>query len=136
MAMLILFRGEKMKSLIKVVFCSLVVFSLTLLGCGKKADESKPISEVKAEAEQMSVEKLRSMATSYREAIMSKKGEVEKLADKLKDIPLTELMGEEAKALKADIDALNKSLSSLQERFTVYYNALKDKGGDLSGLKI
>jgi len=118
------------------VFCFLVVCSLTLLGCGKKADENKSISEVKAETEQMSVEKLRSMAMNYKEALMAKKGEVEKLASQLKDIPLTELMGEEAKGLKADIDALNKSMSALQERFSVYYEALKEKGGDLSGLEI
>ncbi len=126
-----------MKSLkIYGVFCFLVVCSLTLFGCGKKADESKSISDVKAEAEQMSVEKLKSMAMEYQEAITAKKGEVEKLAAKLKDIPLTDLMSEEAKGLKADVDALNKSMSALQERFTVYYNALKEKGGDLSGLKI
>jgi chromosome segregation ATPase len=124
-----------MKSLkIKGVFCFAVVCSLMLLGCGKKADESKSISDVKAEAEQMSVEKLRSMAVEYQEAIAAKKGELEKLAAKLKDIPLTDLMSEEAKGLKADIDELNKSVSALQERFKVYYNALKEKGGDLSGL--
>jgi hypothetical protein len=121
---------------INVVFCFLVVFSLALLGCGKKADESKPISEVKAEAEQMSVEKLRSMAMNYKDAIVAKSGEVEKIASKLKEIPLADLMGEEAKGLKADTEALNKSLSALKERFTIYYNALKEKGEDLSDLKI
>ena len=40
------------------------------------------------------------------------------------------------KELKADIDALNKSVSSLKERFEIYYNMLKEKGGDLSGLNI
>ena len=121
---------------LKSVYFLSIVFALTLFGCSKKADENKPISEVKTEAEQMSVEKLKSMAMSYQEAITAKKGELEKLANKLKDIPVTEIMGEEAKALKADIDALNKSLSALQERFTIYYNTLKEKGGDLTGLKI
>lgn len=114
----------------------LVLSSLALCGCGKKADENKPIGEVKAEAEKMSVEKLRSMAMTYKNAITAKRGEVEKLADKLKDIPLTKMMGDEAKGLKADIDELNKSVSSLKERFEVYYNKLKEKGGNLSGLNI
>ena len=118
----------------KAIYLFLITSMLVLPGCGKKADENKPMSEVKAEAEQMSVEKLKSMAMSYQDAITAKKGELEKLAGKLKDIPVTEVMGKEAKALKADIEALNKSLSALQERFTVYYNALKEKGGDLSGL--
>jgi len=50
-------------------------------GCGKKADESKPLSEVKAEAGSMSVEKLRSMAITYKDAITAKKGEIEKVVD-------------------------------------------------------
>ena len=107
-----------------------------MCGCGKKAEENKPIDEVKAEAEQMSVEKLRSMAMTYKDAIMANKGEVEKLASILKDIPLTKATSDEAKELKADIDGLNKSISALRERFGVYYEKLKEKGGDLSGLKI
>lgn len=125
-----------MKAVRNVTFCLLVVCFLALVGCGKKADESKPLNEVKAEAEKMSVEKLRSMAMTYKDAITAKKGEVEKLAAKLKDIPLTKMMGDEAKGLKADIDALNKSVSSLKERFEVYYKKLKEKGGNLSGLEL
>jgi flagellar capping protein FliD len=45
------------------------------------------------------------------------------------------MMGEEAKQLKSDLDDLNQSISALQERFEVYYNQLKEQGGDLSGLK-
>ncbi|MHC4638217.1 MAG: hypothetical protein ACYTBV_12070 [Planctomycetota bacterium] len=119
-----------------VLCCLLVLFSLALCGCGKKADEKKPVSEVKAEAEKMSVEELRSMAMAYKETITAKIDEVEKLASQIKDIPLAKMMSDEAKGLKADIDELNKSVSALKERFEVYYNKLKEKGGDLSGLNI
>jgi chromosome segregation ATPase len=106
------------------------------LGCGKKADENKPISEVKAEAEKLDTDELRAMAMVYQKAIAAKNGEVEKLTAKLKDIPVTEMLGDEAKELKADIDNLNKSLSALKERFEVYYQKLKEQGGDLSGLQV
>jgi hypothetical protein len=119
-----------------VLYSFLVLVLLALCGCGKKADEKKPISEVKAEAEKMSVEKLRSMAMTYKDSITAKIDEVEKLASKLKDIPLTKMMSDEAKGLKADIEELNKSVSALKERFEVYYNKLKEKGGNLSGLDI
>jgi len=46
------------------------------------------------------------------------------------------LLGDEAKELKADIENINQSLSALTERFDVYYQKLKDKGGDLSGLQV
>jgi outer membrane murein-binding lipoprotein Lpp len=127
----------EMKNLRHVIFYFLPVLCLLLLaGCGARADEDKPLSEVKAEADQMSVEKLRSMAMAYQDAILDKKRDVDALNLRLKNIPLTEMIGSEAKGLKADIDDLNKSISALKDRFQVYYDKLKEKGGDLSGLKI
>lgn len=126
-----------MKNLRHITLYFLPVLCLLLLaGCGAKADEDKPLSEVKAEADQMTVEKLRSMAMAYKDAILDKKQEIEALTLKLKDIPLTEKLGNEAKGLKADIDDLNKSISALKDRFQVYYDKLQEKGGDLSGLKL
>ena len=126
-----------MKIVRNAVLCCLIALCLfAILGCGKKADENKPISEVKAEAEKMDTDGLRAMAMAYQKAIAAKNSEVEKLATKLKDIPATELLGNEAKELKADIENINQSLSALTERFEVYYQNLKDKGGDLSGLQV
>jgi len=115
---------------------TLAVSLLFLSGCGKKADENKPISEVQAEAAKMNAPDLKAMAMSYKNAIENKKADVEKLAAKLKDIPVTQLLGEQSKQLKADIDNLNKSVTALKERFQIYYDQLKTKGGDLSGLQI
>ena len=126
-----------MKTKVNVVlFCLSVTCCLLVFGCGKKADESKPISEVKAEAEKMSAADLRAMATKYKDAITAKTAEVEKLAAKLKEIPVAEALGEEAKQIKADIETITKSASALKDRFQVYYDKLKEKGGDLSGLQI
>ena len=119
-----------------ILCCLLILCPFAVLGCGKKADENKPISEVKAEAEKMDTDGLRAMAMAYKEAIAAKKGDLEKLTAKLKDIPVTEMLGDEAKELKANIDNLNKSLSALKERFEVYYQKLKEQGGDLSGLQV
>jgi len=114
----------------------LLLCSLVLFGCSQKADENKPVSEVKAEAEKMDTSQLRSMAMSYKDAVMAKKGDVEKLAAKLKGIPVAEKLGAEAKEIKAELDNLNKSVSALKERMQVYYNKLKEKGGDTSGLDV
>ena len=126
-----------MKIVRNAVICCLIALCLfAILGCGKKADENKPISEVKAEAEKMDTDGLRAMAMSYKEALAAKSGDLEKLTAKLKDIPVTEMLGEEAKNLKADMVNLEKSISALKERFEVYYQKLKDAGGDLSGLQL
>ena len=126
-----------MKNVRNSVLCCLIALCLfAILGCGKKADENKPISEVKAEAEKLDTDGLRAMAMVYQKAIAAKNSEVEKVTAKLKDIPVTEMLGSEAKELKTDIDDLNKSISALKERFEVYYQKLKEQGGDLSGLQI
>ena len=114
----------------------LLLCSLVLAGCSQKADESKPIGEVKAEAEKMDTAQLKAAAMKYKEAIMAKKDDMENVASKLEDIPVTEMLGDKAKEINAQIENIGKSVSALQERFEVYYNKLKEKGGDTSGLDI
>jgi alanyl-tRNA synthetase len=115
----------------------LVLWAFTIAGCGgKKADETKPISEIRAEAETMDAGQLRNIAVTYKEAIVAKTAEVEKITAKLKEIPVTELLGEQAKQLKANIDNMAKSIDALKARFDVYYAKLKEKSGDLSGLEL
>ena len=125
-----------MKKIRNILCCSLVLCSLVLLGCGKKADESKPISEVKAEAKQMDIGELISIAIKYKKAILAKEPELKKLTDQLKDLPIAKKLGTEGKEITAELDAINKSVLALKERFRVYYNKLKEKGGDLSGLQL
>ena len=126
-----------MKNVKKILLCSLsALLVLSLSGCGKKADESKPLSEVTAEANKMNVEQLKKTAMAYKDAITAKKADVEKLVSKLKDVPVAEMLGKEAAGLKTDIENLNNSVSALRERFQIYYDKLKEKGGDVSGLSI
>ena len=118
-------------------YCLLVLCSLISLGCGKKNDENMTISEVKAEADQMSVKDLTAMAMKYKKAIITKNSELKKFADKFFSMASSgEKVGGEAKETTAEIEALHKSISALTERFQVYYQKLKEKGGDLSGLEL
>lgn len=118
----------------------LIAFCVSVMaGCGNGGggvDETKPIAEVKTEAAQMDAGQLRDMAMSYKQAIESKLAEIEPIKEKIKEIPLTEVMGDEAKGLKADVDELMKSVDALKERFQVYYDKLKEMDGDLSGLDL
>ena len=109
---------------------------LGLAGCGKKAGTKKSIADVQAEASKMNAEQLKAKAMEYKDAIVAKKAEIETVVAKLKAIPLTEQMGSEAKGLQTNIADLTKSLSSLNERFQIYYSKLKAMGGDVSGLGI
>jgi uncharacterized lipoprotein YehR (DUF1307 family) len=116
--------------------CIVALLAVSLAGCGKKADENKPMDQVKAEADKMDVSQLKAMATKYKDAIVAKQDDVKKLMAKLKEVPVTEMMGKEASGLKADIDSLNKSIGNLKARFEVYYDKLKAKGGNTSGLNL
>ena len=97
-------------------------------------DATKPISEVQAQAEGMSVESLKATALKYKDAILGKQTDLDKLTAKVKDIPVTQALGQEGKTLKTDLQSLQTSLSALKDRFQVYYDTLKKKGGDVSNL--
>ncbi|MBP7053186.1 MAG: hypothetical protein KBE65_19440 [Phycisphaerae bacterium] len=96
----------------------------------------KPVSEIKAAAEAMSVDSLKATALKYKEAILAKQADLEKLTAKIKEIPLTEALGEQAKTLKTDLANLETSLKALKDRFQVYYDAIKTKGGDVANLAL
>jgi hypothetical protein len=124
------------------LFLLLMGCLLAPAGCSKKADrtinadENKPISEVKAEADQMSLQGLRAAAVAYKAAVQAKKAEVEQLVVKFRELPMEEMFGEEAKKLQTEIESANSSIAALTERFELYYEKIKEKGGDLSDLKI
>lgn len=123
---------KKMNKIQLYLLMALCVFAL--FACGKKGvDTSKAISEVKAEAEKMDVQQLRQMALKYKDAILDKSKEVEKLMAKVKP---TDILSAEAKNIKAEVDDLNKTVGALKERFNIYYDKLKAKDGDVSGLEL
>lgn len=116
---------------------SLVFLSwFVLFSCAEKADENKPISKIKTEVEKMDTSQLKSMAKKYKDAILAKRKDVEKIAAELKEIPITEMLSEKAKLLKADMERLNKSAAAMMDRFQIYFQKLKEKGGDISGMEL
>ena len=138
----------------EILSCLLVVSLCMIVGCGKEGDEQtpggtggaetqaasvdmeKPVSEIQAEAGTMTVDGLKATAMKYKEAVLAKQGELEKLAARIKEIPIAEALGEEAKTLKTDLANLQSSLTALKDRFQVYHDTLKEKGGDVTGLAL
>lgn len=113
----------------KSLYVALCVALLTLVGCGGgDVDTEAPVSEVKQEAEGMSVADLQKKAEAYQKQISAKMQDLEPLREKLGEIPMTQQMGDEAKALQEDIAALTQDVEALKERLSVYVDALKEKG--------
>ena len=99
-------------------------------------DLDKAVSDLKAEAAKMSVEDLQAIAKKYKDAIMEKNIEIDKITEKLKAIPMTEKMGAEAQKLTGELKTLADALKPLSERFQIYVDAVKAKGGNISGLAL
>jgi hypothetical protein len=111
--------------------CTLVTALLAVIllaGCGGSgADENKPINQVAAEAAAMGQAELQKMVDKYEAAVAGKMTEIDALKAKIKEIPLTEMMGEKATALKGDLDEITQSLTALKDRLAVYAKELQAK---------
>ncbi len=152
-----------MKAHVHSVLCGLlIVCLLAFIGCSKKTEPTKtapgtpaptapapagttaapavdtttPVAEVQTQAQTMSVETLKATALKYKQAILDKQAQIEQIVAKIKQLPVTEALGKEAQTLKVDLQNLQTTVSALKERFQVYYNTLKQKGADLTGLEI
>lgn len=101
-----------------------------------QVDQDSNIPEITAKAKQMAVENLRKMAEQYRDAITQQQQKLHALTEKFIAIDDAEKNTPEADKLKATIDEIYKHLPVLKERFHVYYDALKEKAGNLTGLNI
>jgi ABC-type transporter Mla subunit MlaD len=99
-------------------------------------DENKPIADIKAEIEKMDQQQIKDIAMKYKKAIEAKTGDISKLAEKIKQIPLTEALGAEAGKLKTDLESITQSVASLNERLNVYVAKLKEMKVDTKELEL
>ena len=112
---------------IMFVLLPIIFMSLVLAGCGSGASETKPIAEVKTEAQAMSADQLKATVAKYQTAIESKKAEISKLTEEIKKIPIAQAMGDEAKKLRADLQNVGSSVRALTDRLNIYAQQLKSK---------
>lgn len=104
---------------------ALIVAAL-LAGCGGGGvDEAKSVEQVTAEAAEMGQAKLQKMVDQYETVIAGKKTELEALTAQLKELSISELMGEKAKSLKAEMGDLTTSLNTLKDHLAVYVKQLE-----------
>ena len=119
------------------IWSFLILISLADLGCSKKEEEAEVPEpsfyvKVKTEAEQKEPNELKTEAMKYQEEIAALQLELEKLKNKLRTVPLSEITEEDAKRL----EALNKSITTLKKRYEIYLQELREQGEDTSGLEI
>lgn len=96
----------------------------------------KSVADLKAEAEKMDIASLTAVAGKYKDAILAKQSQFSAISEKLSAIPMTQRLGDEAKQLTAEAQQITESLKALTDRFNVYVNAIKAKGGNVSDLSV
>lgn len=97
-------------------------------------DETRPLREIRAEAADLNDASLRAAAMGYKEQIIAKQDELADLRGKFPKVPGVEEFGEEPWTPEAEISGLTRSISALTERHQIYFDLLKARGGNLSGL--
>jgi len=131
-----------------VVLALAVMVSLLIVsGCGSKNEsssgsslktanlETRPIADVKAEADKMNEKQLRDAAGQYKKALAAKEAEVTKMMEQLKQVPITDASSDKAKNLTQNVESIGKSVKALNERKAIYVNKLKAMKADTSGLE-
>lgn len=98
-----------------------------LTGCGSSVDENKSPETIKAEAADMDAAKIQAVIGDYTKAIEEKTKELEKTMSRLKEIPLQDQLGDDAKKLQAKAGELQASIGKLQKNLGAYAGALKEK---------
>ena len=106
----------------------LAVVALVLLtGCltGSGGGSSSGMDQLAAEAATMSQTDLEAMISKYKGLIAENTVVADALKSKLKEIPVAEMMGEKATALKSELSDTMALISQLKEKLAVYTDALK-----------
>ena len=109
-------------------FWILPVLAILLVGCGEsEPDAGKTPEEVKQDAGEMDKSALEKKVEEYKTLISEQQGKLEDLQKQLKDIPVTEMMGEKAKELKDQMSKITDSIKELEAKMQSYLDQLGTK---------
>ena len=114
-----------MKKLMLAMVMAMAALVMAGCGDGKKADESKSPETIKQEVAKMDAADIQKTVANYQAAIEKKTAELNKKADELKQIPLTEMMGDKAKKIQGDMAEITKSIDKLKTNMAAYAEGLK-----------
>src|SRR3989338_6307692 len=106
------------------------VMMVMLAGCGSGVDQNKPLDIIRQEIEGMSVSQLQSKAQAYANVLVSKKAELEKIHQALNGLSPAQLLGEETKRIRENLNKVGTDVKALTERYNLYVAKFKELGGN------
>lgn len=105
-----------------------VLLAGLVVGCGgAKVDENKTPEQIATEVKSMSQEDIKEMIDALKVAIQEKEAEAKKLAEQIKEIPLTDLLSEKSVQLKDEAAKIADSLKKLAKQVEAYTEGLTTK---------
>lgn len=96
------------------------------------ADLNKSVEQIKQQVAEFDKGQVIAYADKYKDILLEKKDQVTALTEKVKGLSVTEALGEKGKEIKEQIAQYTEQLNGLKERYSVYLDALKGFGVDLS----
>ena len=110
------------------LFWILPVLAILLVGCGEgEPDAGKTPEEVKQDAGQMDKSALEKKVEEYKGLIAEQQAKLEELSKQVEEIPVTEMMGEKANELKAQMTKVTDYISELEAKLQSYLDELAKK---------
>ncbi len=109
------------------------VEALTVKAEDVMADLGQSVEQIKEKAANFEAEQLQAYVDEYKDIILEKKDQVAQLTEQLKEMSMTEMMSDKAKALKEKMSQYSTELESLKARYQVYLDKLTAirKGSEL-----
>ena len=110
---------------VKWILCVVVIAMLTGCVTGSGGGDTAGLDQLATEAAEMGQADLETMVSKYKGLIAEKVDVAGALKTQLKEIPITDMMGEKATALKTELSDTMALISQLKDKLAVYTNALK-----------
>ncbi len=107
------------------LFAALVLGVGLLCGCSDDVDTSKTPEQIKQEVANMDTAAIQKKVDAYKKAIEEKAAELKAEGEKLAKIPLTEVLGDEAKGIKENMGNITAELDKLKANLEAYAEGLK-----------
>ena len=117
--------------------CAFVAAGM-LTGCGSSVDENKTPEEIRQEIADWDAAKIQKVIDEYSKAIAEKTSELAAKTDELKEIPLTEMLGDKAILVVAGAPACMEKLQAkgINNFISVKSNVLETLQGYLKQMGI
>ena len=107
-----------------------LIATLVLCGCGANVDENKTPQQAKAEALTLDSAALQKKVDACKKFLEEQNAKSKEVIEKMKAIPLSQQMGEDAQKLRAEAKKIGDSVKNVGDQLQVYLEELKAKAAN------